>query len=146
MKYKRSLDFLGYAAFIWSVLFGLIHVYWAFGGILLFDGQSMKIGSLLFFINIAAIILSVLAAILAFAFVQAWGKKIPSWMLLSAAGTACGVLGIRGSVGIWQTFQLSINDIPLILLIFEPLFVAGGILYGALAVVYRLSQQRNIKV
>lgn len=102
----------------------------------------MKIGSLLFFINIAAIILSVLAAILAFAFVQAWVKKIPSWMRLIAAWTACGILGIRGCVGIWQTFQLSIHDIPLIFLIFEPLFVAGGVLFGALAVIYRLSQQK----
>lgn len=146
MKYKRSLNFLGYAAFIWSFLFGLIHAYWAFGGNVLFNGQSMKIGSLLFFINIAAIILSILAVILAFAFVQAWGKKIPSWMLLIAAWIACGVLGIRGSVGMWQTFQFSINDIPLILLIFEPLFIAGGVLFGALAVVYGLSQQRNITV
>ncbi|SFL60559.1 Protein of unknown function [Gracilibacillus orientalis] len=131
-KSKQWLYFIGYAAFAWSILFGLLHIYWAVGGTLGFDGRTMS--EVLFMINLAAIFLCFLAAFIALALVQAWGQRIPSWFLLTAAWIACVVLGLRGGVGIIQSMKL-VEPAPLLYII-EPFFLLGGILFGLSAFLY----------
>ncbi|MFC0561954.1 DUF3995 domain-containing protein [Halalkalibacter alkalisediminis] len=142
-KYKKWLVFTGYAAFIWSIVFGLIHVYWAVGGTAGFEGKSMS--EVLFIINLVAIVLCLVAAILALALVQSWGRRIPSWILLTAAWIACAVLGLRGGVGITQS-MLQLDQIPLLLIIVEPFFLLGGILYGFVAYLYIYTSDNRKKV
>ncbi|MFJ3389881.1 DUF3995 domain-containing protein [Lysinibacillus sp. NPDC086135] len=132
-KIEKWLVFTGYAAFVWSTLFGLIHIYWATGGTLGFEGQTM--GEVLFIINLVAIGLCIIAAFTALALVQAWGRRFPSWLLLILAWGACVVLGLRGGVGIIQSLSGS-DSLPLLLVIVEPFFLLGGILYGLLAFLY----------
>lgn len=143
-KTEKWLVFTGYTAFVWSVLFGLIHVYWAAGGKLGFEGRTMS--GVLIVINLVAIFLCIMAAFNALALVQAWGRRFPSWMLLTSAWGACVVLGLRGGVGIFQSF-LESESLPLLLLIVEPFFLLGGILYGLLAFLYffTCNKERKIK-
>ena len=130
---KQWLDFTGYTAFVWSILFGGVHVYWALGGTGGFEGRPM--GEVLFIINLFAIALCLIAAIIALAFVQSWGRRIPSWLLLCSAWVACVVLALRGGVGVIQS-TLQGEPVPLLFLIVEPFFLLGGILFGLVAILY----------
>ncbi|PFC90846.1 hypothetical protein CN272_01850 [Bacillus anthracis] len=139
---EKWLVFTGYAAFVWSTLFALIHVYWAAGGPLGFEGKTM--GKALFIINLVAIALCIIAAFTALALVQAWGRRFPSWLLLTSAWGACVVLGLRGCVGIIQSL-LDSESLSLLLVIIEPFFLLGGILYGLLAFLYTSNNKKRIK-
>ncbi|PFR11100.1 hypothetical protein COE50_17375 [Bacillus anthracis] len=141
-KIKKWLVFTGYATFVWSTLFTLIHVYWAAGGTLGFEGKTM--GKALFIINLVAIALCIIAAFTALALVQAWGRRFPSWLLLTSAWGACVVLGLRGCVGIIQSL-LDSESLSLLLVIIEPFFLLGGILYGLLAFLYTSNNKKRIK-
>ncbi|KXY79827.1 MULTISPECIES: DUF3995 domain-containing protein [Bacillus] len=141
-KIEKWLVFTGYAAFVWSTLFTLIHVYWAAGGTLGFEGKTM--GKALFIINLVAIALCIIAAFTALALVQAWGRRFPSWLLLTSAWGACVVLGLRGCVGIIQSL-LDSESLSLLLVIIEPFFLLGGILYGLLAFLYTSNNKKRIK-
>jgi Protein of unknown function (DUF3995) len=132
-KRPKWVDMSGYAAFVWSILFALIHIYWAFGGTALLEGKSMN--GVLYVINIIAIFLSVVAAVVALAFLQKWGKDVPSGLFLTAAWIASGLLGLRGGMGIIQNI-ITTDDIPLLLIIVEPFFLLGGILFGTMAFLY----------
>lgn len=83
-KIEKWLVFTGYAAFVWSTLFTLIHVYWAAGGTLGFEGKTM--GKALFIINLVAIALCIIAA-----FTALMGTKV---LILAVAhfsmGSMCG--------------------------------------------------------
>ncbi|PEU87857.1 hypothetical protein CN279_25670 [Bacillus anthracis] len=130
--------------FYWlcNFLFTLIHVYWAAGGTLGFEGKTM--GKALFIINLVAIALCIIAAFTALALVQAWGRRFPSWLLLTSAWGACVVLGLRGCVGIIQSL-LDSESLSLLLVIIEPFFLLGGILYGLLAFLYTSNNKKRIK-
>lgn len=141
-KIEKWLVFTGYAAFVWSTLFTLIHVYWAAGGTLGFEGKTM--GKALFIINLVAIALCIIAAFTALALVQAWGRRFPSWLLLTSAWGACVVLGLRGCVGIIQSL-LDSESLSLLLVIIELFFLLGGILYGLLAFLYTSNNKKRIK-
>lgn len=141
-KIEKWLVFTGYAAFVWSTLFGLIHIYWAAGGTLGFEGKTM--GKALFIINLVAIALCIIAAFTALALVQAWGRRFPSSLLLTSAWGACVVLGLRGCVGIIQSL-LDSESLSLLLIIVEPFFLLGGILYGLLAFLYTSNNKKRIK-
>lgn len=142
-KIEKWLVFTGYAAFVWSTLFGLIHIYWAAGGTLGFEGRTMS--EVLFIINLIAIVLCIIAAFTALALVQAWGRRFPSWLLLTLAWGACVVLGLRGSVGIIQSL-LESESLSLLLIIVEPFFLLGGILYGLLAFLYIYTSNNGKKI
>ncbi|MED2903470.1 MULTISPECIES: hypothetical protein [Bacillus cereus group] len=51
-------------------------------------------GKALFIINLVAIALCIIAAFTALALVQAWGRRFPSWLLLTSAWGACVVLEV----------------------------------------------------
>jgi len=134
-KLEHCLKSIGYSALVWFIIFGLVHVYWAFGGTAGFEGKAMN--DALLIINWIAIVLSVVAAILAHAMIHAWGRRTRPWILLTLAWGAAVVLGSRGIVGISETLLNPELEVPLLVIIFEPLFLIGGILFGLLAVVYR---------
>lgn len=89
----------------------------------------------LFIINLAAIVLSLLAAFIVLALVQEWGEKIPTWILLMSTWITFAVLGLRGGVGIAQSI-LQEDSTPLLSIIIEPYFLLGGILFGLSAFLY----------
>jgi predicted membrane protein len=86
-------------------------------------------------INLAAIVLCFLAAFIALAIVQTWGKMIPTWFLVTSALLICGVLSLRGGVGMVQS-MLQKESTPLLFIIVEPYFLLGGILFGISTFLY----------
>jgi hypothetical protein len=83
-------------------------------------------------VNLVAIPLSLIAAGLALATVQAWGHAVPHWVLLVGAWAASLLLTLRGGVGLVQT-GFEPGAVPLLVRVFEPGFLIGGILFGAMA-------------
>ncbi|MDQ4042113.1 MAG: DUF3995 domain-containing protein, partial [Actinomycetota bacterium] len=114
------------------------HVYWAAGGTAaLPDGESVE--GALAVVNYAAIALTAVAAVLALALVRPWGAALPRSLLLVGAWTACVLLGLRGGGGLLQG-ALGASDGTEegqgLVLVFEGLFLLGGILFGLAASQY----------
>ena len=134
ITHKTSLAWAGYAAFAWSVVFLIPHLYWAAGGTAGLDGQPVD--GALAVVNYAAIALTALAAALALALVRPWGTSLPRRLLVAGAWTAGVLLSLRGGVGLVQDLVVAVggdDDVPTLVLVFEPLFLLGGILFGLAA-------------
>ena len=137
---RQSTGWTGYAACVWSVLFALPHVYWAAGGTAGFDGREMS--GVLIAINLVAIVLSVIAAIVALATVQRWGERVPDRLLQSAIWSACLLLTLRGGAGLIQTI-VGQGEQSTLVMIFEPTFLIGGALFGALGIAFLREARTN---
>jgi hypothetical protein len=88
-------------------------------------------------INYAGIVLSIVAAALALALVRPLGASVSRRLLLVGAWGACVLLSLRGGVGLTQDIAIALGasdeGLPALVLIFEPLFLIGGILFGLAA-------------
>ena len=98
-------------------------------------------------INVAAIGLSGLAAILALALVRPWGAAVPRRLLLAGAWGACALLGLRGAGGLLQGMiedgAWSDEGSDALVIGFEALFLLGGILFGLAATEYAQSTRNG---
>ncbi len=132
---SSRVDYSAYAAFAWSVAFAVPHVYWAAGGTAGLEGGA--IDGALATINYAAIVLSGIAAALALALAGRWGRSLPRPVLATGAWGACVVLSLRGIAGLIQDLVVllgeSEDEVSTLILVFEPLFLVGGILFGLAA-------------
>ena len=141
----RRAQIPAYAAFVWSVVFILPHAYWAGGGSAGLEDEPIE--GTLAVINYAAIVLSVVSAALALALVRPWGASVPRPLLLLGAWGACLMLSLRGGAGLIQDLAIvlggSNEKVPTLILVFEPLFLVGGILFGLAARQYRLTPRRS---
>lgn len=124
------------------LVFAAVHLYWGLGGTAgLPPGLSLVDTTALFVIDLLAIPLNILGALLALALVRPWGDRFPRWLLLGAAWGASGlfvlhalpavidaaglVLGRRGT-------ELTPMD-RFSLFLYEPFWLLGGILIGVAA-------------
>jgi hypothetical protein len=150
----------GYAAFGWVVVFVAWHLVWYLTG-LVFPTSSHFHGSARVVYTVVSVltdVMWVIGCILPLALVQRWGRRIPGWMLLSAAWIATGVLAARGLAGILDdllrafgssrgltgltaeqtfatshiTFWVQFSGVTT-----DVLFVAGAVAFGAAAVARR---------
>lgn len=124
-----------YAAFAWALVFMVPHLYWALGGTAGLGDESIE--GVLAVINYAGIVLSIVAAALALALVRPLGASVSRRLLLVGAWGACVLLSLRGGVGLIQDIAIALGasdeGVPALVLIFEPLFLIGGILFGLAA-------------
>lgn len=67
-----------YSACAWAITFAVVHLYWALGGVLgLPLGMSVRMNPVLFVIDVIAVPLCALGALLALSLVQPWGRVVP---------------------------------------------------------------------
>lgn len=98
-KTTRPTRAPGVAAFAWAVIFALMSLYWAAGGMIGGDTLGAEIDRLArqrdrsFIVSLwTAFALKALAATLALALVQRWGRHLPRRLLLAlAAATGAGI-------------------------------------------------------
>ncbi len=129
-----------YAACAWSLAFAAVHLYWALGGTAgLPPGMSVGANPALFVIDVVAVPLCVVGALLVLSFVRPWGRTFPRRLLLVCGWGVCAVLvfhsaptlvrGILVAAGLLDA-DLSVLD-RWSLFVYEPWFFVGGLLYGA---------------
>jgi hypothetical protein len=135
-----------YAACGWALLFAAIHAYWALGGSLgLVPGLSMARGSVLFVIDLVAIPLCIGGAAFALTLVLSWGRSFPRRVLLIVAWCGCAFLVVHAAPTLLQGGLIGAGVLkntlsPLErwdLMVYEPFWLLGGILFGIAAWFYQ---------
>jgi hypothetical protein len=128
---------LAYAAAVWAVLFGVPHVYWAFGGDAGLGGHRM--GGLLLALDFAAIVLAIVATGVGLALAH---PVVPRLAIVGGWGAAA-LLGVRGAVGVIPgllTLLTRHGEWPVFVAVFEVLFCTGGVLFGLATTAAQRSQ------
>ncbi len=129
----------------WGVMFAAAHLYWLLGGTLgLPPGLSLFAKKPLLVIDIIAVPLCIIAALLALALVRPWGERFSRRLLLTAAwgGTALFVVHAVPAIPDWVTLALGRHAALTAmdrfdLFLYEPWFLVGGILFGVAAWCYQ---------
>lgn len=140
-----------YAASVWAFAFAVVHLYWALGGTTgLPRGMSVGMNPALFVIDVLAVPLCLVGALLSLSLVRPWGHLFPRRLLLAGAWAVCALLVVHSvPTLVWGGLVVTgLRDAELSLLerwslfVYEPWFFVGGILYGAAAWVHnrRLSR------
>lgn len=128
-----------YGACAWSLAFAAVHLYWALGGTVgLPPGMSVGMNPALFVIDVVAIPLCVVGALLALCFVRPWGRALPRRLLLACGWGACAVLVFHSAPTLLRGALMVVGLLdaePSVLerwslFVYEPWFFAGGLLYG----------------
>lgn len=142
----------GYAAAGWSLVYALFGIYWALGGSYFpfgeNDPRALMMGSFLTNLRadlggliIAAV--NLIGFVVALAAVRSWGRRIPSWLLISYSWLMCVTLVlVIPDVRIVQNFAYSlVLHFELIdWRVFNQVYcIAGGFLWGAAALSFRHS-------
>ncbi|MEU5714503.1 DUF3995 domain-containing protein [Streptomyces sp. NPDC020403] len=132
-----------YGAAAWGLAFALVHLYWLLGGRTgLPAGLSLGDNLPLLIIDVVAIPLSLVATALALALIRPWGVLIPRRLLRTTAWgtTALMVVHALPSVVDWTALAVGartadeLTDLErFATFLYEPWFLAGGVLFGLAA-------------
>ncbi|MEU5880926.1 DUF3995 domain-containing protein [Spirillospora sp. NPDC047279] len=136
-----------YAAAGWGVLFALVHVYWLAGGRAgLPSGQSIFDSTALLVIDVIAIPVSFAAAALALALTRPWGGRFRRRTLLTGAWAAAVLMVVHAlptmidwvalAAGERTAGELTAEE-RFVTFLYEPWFLAGGILFALAAFAHR---------
>ena len=144
----------GYAACAWALAFALLSFYWAAGGMigvktlstdLRHDAEVRSAG----FVALvwATGVLKVGAGLLALALVQRWGSRVPRRLLLVVGWGTGALLTLYGGMGLVSAAVGELGIVESIdpstvrwyLLLWEPYWVLGGLLFLAAAWHFRQS-------
>ena len=145
-------DVAAYAACAWSLAFAAAHLYWALGGTAgLPPGMSVRMDPALFAIDVLAVPLCLLGALLALSFVRPWGRALPRRLLLACGWGVCAVLVfhsaptlLRGALMVVGLLDAELSMLERwSLFVYEPWFFAGGLLYGLSAWSYARRSPRD---
>lgn len=139
----------GYAAFVVGLLFAVVSVYWAAGGTAGLDTLGGQIEELarardptLVAVVWVTAALKLIGAVLGLALAQAWGRRVPRWILLSASWAASTILVLYGGLQITGLLlvlpgvaqpdgPVHLTVIYWRLFLWEPWFLVWGLLLGA---------------
>ncbi|MFC5185913.1 DUF3995 domain-containing protein [Actinomadura harenae] len=129
-----------HAAALWGVLFSAVHVYWLADGRLgLPHGRSIYGTPALLVIDVIAVPASLVAAGMALALLRSWGERLPQRMLNTAlwGTTALLIVHALPSVPDWIALSTGARDAAtlsaedrFVTFLYEPWFMAGGVLFG----------------
>lgn len=138
---SRTMKRTANAAYWWGLLFAAIHVYWLAGGKLgLPVGGTIYENLPLLIIDILAIPMCLIASATALSFARPWGDLFPRWIRLALAWFGFLVSFLHAVQGYGELIFIKAGWIPNAysddmfnaLLVYEGIFLAGGILFGML--------------
>ena len=139
---RRWLGWAAYAASVWALAFAVVHLYWALGGAVgLPKGMSVGMNPALFVIDVLAVPLCVVGALLALSLVRPWGQLFSRRLLVASAWAVCALLIVHSAPTLVEggLVVTGLRDAKLSalerwsLFVYEPWFLVGGLLYGAAA-------------
>jgi uncharacterized membrane protein YphA (DoxX/SURF4 family) len=125
-----------YTAAAWALVFAAPHTWWALGIPAGFPGSTASFELMMstwrYYFDVAVVLLSVLAIVVALAPIHAWGDAIPRGALRAMALTASFLLTLRGVAGLVAD---GASD-----LVWWPAFLVGGLLFGAVGLLSTSSE------
>jgi hypothetical protein len=89
-----------YAAFAWVMAFLAWHVVWYVTGLEFPSASDRRGGLVIQAFSLIVVLMVIVGALLPLALAQPWGRRVPRWMLLSAAWTGAALLAARGVSGV----------------------------------------------
>ncbi|MGH7556079.1 MAG: hypothetical protein ACREMQ_24005 [Longimicrobiales bacterium] len=126
---SSSARWLHYGAAGWAVIFAAPHIWWALGMPAGMPGgpasHELMMTTWRYYFDVLVIVLSALAVLVALAPVQTWGTAVPRRLLRALAYAASFLLTFRGVGGL----IIDGASDP----VWWPIFLAGGLLFGAIA-------------
>ncbi len=125
-----------YAAALWALIFGVFHVIWAAGWYVGLDPEQARIAFaktpfLVYDLVVAG--MCAIAVLVAFAFVQPWGQRLPRKLLRVIAWSGTSLLALRACGGLIQTVYLVVTgqfSWELRIVLGELWFYLGAALWG----------------
>jgi hypothetical protein len=158
-----SVAWAGYVACAWAWIFAGMSFYWASGG----TAGGTTIGPAITTpvaagdpVWLAVLwltgLLKVLVGLLALALVRPWGRQFPRWLLLVGAWGACAVLALYEGAASWVQHGLMAAGVLTTpaglgatalrwhLVLWDPCWLAGGILLGLAAWDYQRRPRRGV--
>jgi hypothetical protein len=163
----RAVRRTAYAAFAWVTAFLAWHVVWAATGLAI-PSTAQHHGSarvLMWVSTVVVLVMVAVGTVLPLALAQAWGRRIPRPVLVSAAWTGCVLLGARGLMGVADDVVRATGILPngLTGLTMEQvsgtahpsawelfaggftdlLFTCGGLAFGLAAIAYQRAWHRR---
>ncbi|MFL6129415.1 MAG: DUF3995 domain-containing protein [Mycobacteriales bacterium] len=128
-----------YAAAAWMAFFGLVHGYWAVGGgLALPAGFSVRDSAAFLVVDLVAIPLCAVGALLALALLRPAGRRLPRRPLLALAWATTALLVGHALPAMVVLAGLALGVVAgelterdrLTLFLYEPYWLLGGVLFG----------------
>nr|QRG34985.1 DUF3995 domain-containing protein [Micromonospora sp.] len=144
----------GYGACLWSLLFAALSFYWAAGGLVgagtigpAVEGPALAREPVFVAVLWATAVLKLIAAALAFTLVRRLPRWAPRWLLLLAGWGAATLLSLYGLANLAQHLLIVAGVVevpaglgraalPWHLLLWDPIWLAGGLLFTLTAIRY----------
>ncbi|SCF03555.1 Protein of unknown function (DUF3995) [Micromonospora viridifaciens] len=144
----------GYGACVWSLLFAALSFYWAAGGLVgagtigpAVEGPALAREPAFVAVLWATALLKVVAALLALALLRQLPRWAPRWLLLLAGWGAAGLLSLYALANLAQHLLIVAGVVevpaglgraalPWHLLLWDPIWLAGGLLFTLTAIRY----------
>jgi len=128
-------SWVGYSAALWALIFAGLHVVWAMGWYIgLHQELAEKAFQRQWFLvyDLVAAGLCLLAAVVALALVQPWGRRLPRSLIHLLAWSGAGLLVLRGAAGVMQAvYYLAIGGNKLdVFALWAIWFCLGAVLFG----------------
>lgn len=163
----RAVRRTAYAAFAWVMVFLAWHVVWVATGLAVPSAAQHhgRARVLMWVFTVVVLVMVAVGTVLPLALAQAWGRRIPRPVLVSAAWAGCALLGARGLTGIGDdivratgilpngltgltTEQVSGTAHPSGWEVFaggstDLLFTGGGLAFGLAAIAYQRAWRRR---
>lgn len=149
---SQAASWVGYAACAWAVVFAAVSFYWAVGGTVGVNTNAPAITKHVLAREPTWIaimwgtgVLKIIAALLALMLVRTWGRAFPRWLVLIAAWGAVAIMGVyEGAASLIQhalmvagvistPAGLGATSARWHLLLWDPWWLVGGILFGVAA-------------
>ncbi|MFC5182055.1 DUF1345 domain-containing protein [Actinomadura harenae] len=156
-----------YTAFAWVMVFLAWHVVWALTG-LAWPEASERHGAARVVAEAFSVIVLLMVAVgvaLPLALVQAWGRRVPAWMLAAGVWFGCVLLGARGFSGVADAIARATGVLPHGLTgmtteqvygsahpsvwarvagaVTDVMFAVGGVVFGVAGVAFRRVQRTS---
>ncbi len=140
--WSRRAAWAAPAAAAWSLLFAAPHFWWAVGVSWAFPGDADDFDRAFdrtwwLVYDLVVGLLCLVAAGLALALVQPWGRALPAKLLHAAVWSGAVLLLVRGALGVvpivWGLLSGSAKDVHPWAYVIEPWLLVGGILFGLAA-------------
>ena len=128
------MRWISYAACVWAIAFAAPHTWWALGISAGFPGGESSYRFFMsstwrYVFDVIVVLLCVLAVLVALTLLRPPAQIVRRWIPRTAAWIACAMLSLRGLAGM----VVDGSSDP----VWWPTFLAGGILFGAVAWVAR---------